>query len=185
MAEPDPLANTLLVEASDGYAFLISFDELTTNPNILVVQNGSGKNASFDIVGPTSSKAWVRNLNKITISAAEGLSVVNSKSEDHAFNPDQWLNDMDSTQIMLPDGTEKLQGVPLWKIVEFYQRDCTYKQVILRSTESSQSYSWNEINANNDIRLFIIIEEQGLSFVLAEMSGDVLLYPVTGIEINQ
>jgi hypothetical protein len=184
-AKPSPQANTVLLEASDGYAFLFSFEELQNNPNILLVQNGKGNKASFDIVGPVSSKAWVKNLTKITISASEGLTIINSNGETHTFDPDQWLDEMDSTRVNLSQGSQKLQGVPLWKIVEYYQSDCSYQEVNLKSGKSTETLTWEELNANDDLRLFTVINEQGISFVLAEMSGDVLLEEISGVEISK
>ncbi len=43
LADPEPDADTLLLQASDGYAFLLSFEEIENNQNILFIQNGTGK----------------------------------------------------------------------------------------------------------------------------------------------
>ncbi len=105
-AQPVDNADTLLIEASDGYAFLLSFEELQQNNNILIVQQGHGKNASFDVVGPESSKAWVRNTVKLTVIASDGLSITTPAGIEVEFNPDEWVAYMDSTQISLPEGTK-------------------------------------------------------------------------------
>jgi len=183
-AQPDENANTVLLEAVDGYAFLISFMELQTNPNILLVRQGKGNNTSFDVVGPQSSKAWVRDISKLTIIAAEGLTITNASGGIITFDPDQWLLDMDSTQIALPGGSQKLQGVPLWKIAEAYSGDEQPQTVQVRSSDEALTLTWDEIGANDDLRLFTVIEEDAISFTLAEMSGEVLMYPVDEIEIE-
>jgi energy-coupling factor transport system substrate-specific component len=183
-ANPEADANTLLIEASDGYAFLISFHELNNNPNILLVQTGKGKNTSFDIVGPQSSKAWVRNISYLSVIQAEGLSITFPDGEIYQFDPDAWVSEMDSTQIALPDGSQKLQGVPVWKVIEANRLTNQPNTVIFKSESGSTELSWSEIQANDDLRIFSIIEDDGISFTLAEMSGEVLIYPLTEIIIE-
>lgn len=183
-AQPFPAANTILIEAADGYAFLISFDELLNNPNILLVPQGQGKNTSFDVVGPNSSKAWVRNVVELTVSVAQGLDIHTPSGEVNIFNPEDWLQDMDSTQIALPDGSQKLQGVPLWKIVEPLVSEETQISIVLHAPESSLVYDWIEIKENDKLRVFTIIEDEGYSFVFATISGEVLLFPLERIEIK-
>jgi ABC-type thiamin/hydroxymethylpyrimidine transport system permease subunit len=183
-ADPRPEADTLLIEASDGYAFLISFQELNNNPNILLVQTGKGQNASFDIVGPESSKAWVRNVSRLSVIHSEGLTIATPIGEKNQFDPDKWVLEMDSTQIALPGGSQKLQGVPLWKVIEANVKENLPNTVIFKSKSGSTELSWSEIQGNDDLRIFSIIEENGIRFTLAKMSGDVLVYPLTEIIIE-
>ena len=183
-ADPDSNADTLLLEASDGYAFLISFEELGSNPNILAVMQGQGQNTSFDIVGPESSKAWVRNITKITVIASEGLSIINQNGDNREFDPDEWVSAMDSTQVVLPDGSKKLQGVSVWKVIDANINEIIPSEVTFSSSETSKSLTWNEIAENDNLRIFTVIDGDEIAFALAEMSGQVLLYPVTKIEIK-
>jgi len=183
-ANPNQNADTLLIEASDGYAFLISFEELENNPNILMVQEGKGNNASFDIVGPKSSKAWVRNVSRLSIIEAEGLSILIPSGENKQFDPDNWVSDMDSTQISLPNGSKKLQGVPVWKVIQANLSGEQPNTIIFRSESESFELSWTEIQNNDDLRIFSIIEEDGIAFTLAEMSGEVRIYPLKEIIIE-
>jgi len=183
-AQPLPSADTLLIEASDGYSFLISFEELETNPNILLVQQGRGKDLSFDIVGPTSSKAWVRNVVRLTVFASQGLPIKLPGGEVNTFLPDEWLEEMDSTQIALPTGSEKLQGVPLWKILTPFIPDSSQPTIIIFSDNDSQSYQWKEVLQDDMLRVFTVISEEGYQFALANMSGEVYLFPVTEIEVQ-
>jgi ABC-type thiamin/hydroxymethylpyrimidine transport system permease subunit len=183
-ADPRPEADTLLIEASDGYAFLISFQELNNNPNILLVQTGKGQNASFDIVGPESSKAWVRNVSRLSVIHSEGLTIATPIGERNQFDPNKWVLEMDSTQIALPGGSQKLQGVPLWKVIEANVKENLPNTVIFKSKSGSTELSWSEIQGNDDLRIFSIIEENGIVFTLAKMSGDVLVYPLTEIIIE-
>lgn len=183
-AQPVDNADTLLIEASDGYAFLLSFEELQQNNNILIVQQGHGKNASFDVVGPESSKAWVRNTVKLTVIASDGLSITTPAGSEVEFNPDEWVAYMDSTQISLPEGTKKLQGVPVWMVIESLLQNQIPQEVIFSSTEETNGIPWSEISDNDDLRLFTVIDEEQISFALARMSGEVILFPVREIRVN-
>ncbi len=184
-AEPNKDTNTILIEASDGYAFMISLEELIENENILLVQQGRGQNASFDIVGPESNKAWVRNVIEIRLIAAKALEVNMPQGGIFLFEAKNWISEMDSTQIALPEGSQKLQGVPVWKVIEASATGSNISQVLFKSeTGQNLTLDWEKIDQNNDIRLFILIEDKGISYVLAEMTGDVLVYPVSSIEIN-
>jgi energy-coupling factor transport system substrate-specific component len=183
-AQPSSVANTLLIEASDGYAFLISFDELRNNDNILIVQSGQGEKSSYDVVGPVSSKAWVRNVMEIGISVAQGLKIQSPSGELHSFNPDLWLADMDSIQVPLPSGSQKLQGVPLWKVVSDSIDVDEQNTIIAQSAQELLSLGWQEIKDDDNLRIFTVIEEDGYAFVLGTMSGEVLLYPLTEIEVQ-
>ena len=183
-ADPKPDADTLLIEASDGYAFLISFEELKNNPKILLVQGGKGKNATFDIVGPESSKVWVRNVSRLSVIQAKGLTITEPNGDSNQFDPDKWVSEMDSTQVTLPNGSQKLQGVPLWKVIEENVIESLPNTVIFKSESESTELSWSEIQGNDELRIFSIIEENGIAYTLAKMSSEVLLYPLTEIIIE-
>ena len=183
-AEPSALADTLLIQASDGYAFLIGYDELETNDNILIVQNGSGKNASIDIVGPESSKAWVRNVTLLSVITSESLTILDPTGETQAFDPDTWISEMDSTQVGLPDGYQKLQGVSVWKVIQSLPNAVSPTEIVFKNTDEEISLPWSDLNENDNIRIFTVIGMDSITYALAEMSGDVLLYPVTEIEIH-
>lgn len=183
-AGPHDDADTVLLEASDGYAFLISFEELNENDKILLVEQGKGQNKSFDIVGPESSKAWVRNVTKITVIKANNLMIIDQSGQEQLFDPDQWLSEMDSTQVALAGGSQKLQGVPVWKIVEAKMNSQAPNTVTFESEEEILTYKWSDIYKNDNFRIFSLIEEETISFVLADMSGEVYLSVISEIEIR-
>lgn len=183
-AQPLPGADNLLIEASDGYAFLISFDELKSNPNLLAVKQGQGQNASFDIVGPESSKAWVRNIIEMTVSISQGLTIQTTSGETFTFKPDDWLSEMDSTQVALPDGSQKLQGVPLWKVIAAINTNDKQPIIHAESDQEIRSFPWYAINQDDSLRIFTVIRDECLVYALGNMSGEVYLYPLTGIEVE-
>lgn len=182
-AQPFANADTLVIEAADGYAFLVSLEELESNPNILLVQSGKGESASFDVVGPESSKAWVRNVTRLSIIQSQGLILYDQTGEDHIFDPDQWLTDMDSTQVFLPAGGEKLQGVPVWKVTTPIAKG-TIVEMTFRNETDEVLLPWSEVAENDDLRIFTIVQGDGLSYALGKMSGEVLVYPLSVIEIR-
>ena len=183
-ASPKEKADTLLIEATDGYSFLISFEELQTNENILLVEVGQGQDASFDIVGPQSSKAWVRSVNTITIIATKGLEVTDRNGVSHRFDPDEWVSEMDSSQIALPDGSRKLQGVPVWKVI-MQSTDAQIPGQVRFSSGSDQLFlTWSEIDGIDELRVFTVVQDDQIEFALALMSGQVRLFPLTVIEVQ-
>ena len=183
-ADPDADADTLLIEATDGYAFLLSFDELNINDNIMIVQSGTGKNATFDVVGPESSKAWIRGVARLTVITSNQLILKYLGGSEYTFVSDDWLLDMDSTQIPLPEGSQKLQGVAVWKIVTAAFPGQTPTVLQFSNSDEGITLSWDELDQNDDIRLFTVIGEDSISYALAKMSGDVILFPVTQIDIQ-
>ncbi|MBG0786223.1 MAG: hypothetical protein H0S79_14095, partial [Anaerolineaceae bacterium] len=183
-AGPDADADTLLIEATDGYAFLLSFDELNSNDNLMIVQSGSGKNSTYDVVGPESSKAWIRGVARLTVIVSDQLVFQNGDGSEYVFVSDDWLLEMDSTQIALPAGSQKLQGVAVWKIITAAFPGQTPSELQFSNSDEGITLSWDELDQNDDIRLFTVIDEDSISYALAKMSGDVVLYPVTQINIQ-
>ena len=183
-ADPSESADTLLIQASDGYAFLIGYNELATNDNILIVQNGTGKYASMDIVGPESSKAWVRNVTLLSVITSESLMILDSTGVAFEFDPDAWVSEMDSTQVGLPEGYQKLQGVAVWKVLQSSLNGTTPSEIIFSNETEQVTLPWSDLNGNDDLRIFTVIGTDSISYALAEMSGDVLLYPISEIEIH-
>jgi len=183
-AHPKKSADTLLIEASDGYAFLLSFEELNANDNILLVGQGTGQIAAFDIVGPESSKAWVRNVTNITVIPANGLIINGPSEQEFLFDPDEWVAEMDSTQLEINGVSQKLQGVPVWQVIEAKSGQQTPNALIFKSNQASLTFNWSDIKENDNLRIFSLIEENGISFALAEMSGEVLLTSISEIEIE-
>jgi hypothetical protein len=181
---PFPKGDTLVIEGADGYTFFISFDELHRNENLLLVKHGKGDTASFDIVGSESRKAWIRNIANLTIINSESLSIVGSSGEKSEFAPDEWKIDMDNTLVNFLGEVKKLQGVPIWKIVV---RNLHFEKpnvITFKSINKSLAVNWCKIKDNGNLRIFPIIGRVGITYILAEMSGDVIIYPVTEIVIE-
>jgi len=121
----------------------------------------------------------------LSVIAADSLTIVTQEEDLIEFNPDDWLDQMDSTQINLPTGSQKLQGVPLHLIIESSDLIASPpKTVLFYNLDSSLTLNWNEIENNDSLRIFTVIESDSISYALADMSGEVYLFPTTKIELK-
>jgi len=116
--------------------------------------------------------------------AANNLAIIDQSNEEYYFNPDEWVAEMDSTMIALESGSQKLQGVSVWKIVSSTINQQAPNSVTIRSEAETLSFFWADLSENDNIRIFSLIEEDRISFVLADMSGEVYLTDVSEIIIE-
>jgi hypothetical protein len=112
------------------------------------------------------------------------LRIINLKKEATQFDPDDWISEMDSTQIALPEGSKKLQGVPVWKVIDANSTDDQPNKINFISDNNSLKLNWSEIQGDDNLRIFSSIEKDRIVYVLAEMSGNVRLYPISEIIIE-
>jgi len=133
-AQPQPNASLLLIQASDGYAFFVSMDEVRENESLLLAPQGKGENASYDIVGPRNSKAWVRSVAEMSVIGSATLEVTGALEHPSPYDPDGWQFEMDSTSLVLSPvactepsrsegldvggGPKKYQGTPLGQVLQ-------------------------------------------------------------------
>ena len=100
------------------------------------------------------------------------------------FDPGIWQFEMDSTRIDLGDGPVKLQGVPLGKVLASMEPQARATRVILQTSEAPLSLNLAEVLSDDDLRLFTVIGETGVTTALARMDGVVLATEVTSIEVR-
>ena len=91
---------------------------------------------------------------------------------------------MDSTQVALPTGSQKLQGVPLWKVIDSIESDPNFATIKAFTDQDSRSYDWTAIQTDDSLRIFTVISEAGFQYALGTMSGEVHLFPVIRIEVE-
>ncbi|MFH1446048.1 MAG: ECF transporter S component, partial [Chloroflexota bacterium] len=183
-AVPYQNAAYILIKAVDGYTFFISFDELNTNDAILLTPQGKGKALSFDVVGPESSKAWIRGVKEILVIAKAPLIISGAIAEKYEFNPDFWQANMDSTKLDIGEGSQKYQGVQLQLVLRSLRLLPEAEQVIIQSDDSNLSFSLNEVLSDDSLRIFVIIGETDFTYALATMDGEVHMYPIQWINIQ-
>jgi ABC-type thiamin/hydroxymethylpyrimidine transport system permease subunit/DMSO/TMAO reductase YedYZ molybdopterin-dependent catalytic subunit len=188
-AQPDSDAAQLLVQASDGYAFFISMDEVRENGSLLLAAQGTGNEASYDVVGAQNSKAWVRGVSELTVVGATVLEIFGALESPTPYDPDDWQFEMDSTNLDLGEGalgggTKKYQGAPLGRVLQTMEPRPDASGIVLHTGTESQSLSLADVLGDDDIRIFTIISTEGVSFAVARMNGQVIAPGVTSIEVQ-
>jgi ABC-type thiamin/hydroxymethylpyrimidine transport system permease subunit len=183
-SRPDPTAAMLLIEAADGYAFFMTMEELVQNESLLIVVQGKGEDAAYSLVGPESSKAWVRNITRITVVGGTTLEVSGALQAPGAFRPAEWQAQMDSITVVLPGGARKLQGTPLGQVLAAMQPGAAASEVILHTAAGPVTVSLDEVMRNNDVRIFTVIDPPSVGYAVARMDGFVLAADVREIEVQ-
>lgn len=183
-AQPQADASLLLIKASDGYAFFVGMDEVQENPVLLLVCQGKGEDASCNIVGPRNSKAWVRGVSELAVVGAATLKITGSLEDPSPYDPDDWQFEMDSTILDVGEGSKKYQGVPLGQVLQAMSPRPEAATVVLHTDTESVSLPLADVLGDDDLRLFTVIGDKGVSFAVARMSGEVLAAQVTRIEVK-
>lgn len=188
-AQPVNNDGVVLIEATDGYSFFVSMEEINTNENLLIVSQESDGESVFNVVGAASSKAWVRGLSRIVILPKDTLDVGGNVNAPFTFAPQDWQHKMDSIYFYLSsgedeEGKEKLQGVALADIVNQAEPNDPACKIMVSSSNLSETLDCAEVLNDTDIRLFTYPKESGFEFILARMDGTIILRNVTGIEIE-
>ena len=183
-AQPQESASLVLVRAVDGYAFFISMDEVQSNASLLLACQGKGEDASCDVVGAESPKAWVRGLSTLTVIGASTIEVAGALDQPGPYAPNDWQFEMDSIRLDVGDGPAKLQGAPLRLVLESMEPQPDAKTVIAHTGESPVELPLSKVLDGDDVRLFTVIGEQEITFALARMDGTVLAPKITRIEVR-
>ncbi|MCJ7696230.1 MAG: hypothetical protein MUO40_12520, partial [Anaerolineaceae bacterium] len=184
LTDPAPDASYILIKATDGYSFFLSIEELISNPDILLVPNGKGSDRSLDIIGPLSTKAWVRNVNEIVVISHSPLIISSRLSDPFEFVPEEWQTVMDNISIDIGNGNQKYQGIPIDLVIKSIPISTEDYIVTFITDGNPYEIPISEIKKDGSLRLFVIINESDISYALATMSGEVLAYPVNEITIR-
>jgi ABC-type thiamin/hydroxymethylpyrimidine transport system permease subunit len=183
-ARPQPDASLLLVQASDGYAFFVGMDEVRENESLLLVPQGKGDEASYNLVGARNSKAWVRGVTELSVVGAATLEVSGVLAQPAPYDPDDWQFDMDSSRLDLDDGQKKYQGVPLGQVLQAMAPRPEAMTVVVHRDGEPISFALADVLGDDDLRIFTIIGETDVSFAVARIDGQVLAARVTRIEVK-
>jgi energy-coupling factor transport system substrate-specific component len=184
-AQPQAGARLVLVRASDGYAFFLGMDEIAANDALLLSPQGEGDDRSYNVVGAQNSKAWVRGVEGLIVVGTATLDVDGALADPAPFDPVDWQFDMDSTRLHLGDGSQKLQGAPLGKVLQALEPRPEADRVIVHTLEGEPvSLPLSDVLSDDDLRLFTVIGEADVRFALARMDGQVLSAQVARIEVR-
>jgi ABC-type thiamin/hydroxymethylpyrimidine transport system permease subunit len=183
-AQPQPNASLLLIQASDGYAFFVSMDEVRENEGLLLAAQGKGQDASYNLVGARNSKAWVRGVEEMAVIGSATLQVTGALEHPSLYDPDDWQFEMDSTRLDVGEGPKKYQGAPLSKVLQAMGPRPEAATVVLHTDGESVSIPLTDVLGDDDLRIFTIIGEANVSFAAARMDGEVIVPKVTRIGVR-
>jgi energy-coupling factor transport system substrate-specific component len=191
-AQPQPNASLLLIQASDGYAFFVSMDEVRENESLLLAPQGKGEDASYNIVGPRNSKAWVRGVAEMSVVGSATLEVTGALEHPSPYDPDDWQFEMDSTSLVLSpvegldvwEGPRKYQGAPLGQVLQTMNPRPEATTVVLHAGGESTSLPLENVLEDDNLRIFTIIGGTDVSFAVARMDGEVILSRITRVEVR-
>jgi ABC-type thiamin/hydroxymethylpyrimidine transport system permease subunit/DMSO/TMAO reductase YedYZ molybdopterin-dependent catalytic subunit len=185
-AAPHEAAALVLVEAVDGYAFFITMDEVQNSDTLILAVKGEGKQTAYDIVGAESSKAWVRSVAQLTLVQPTTLSFTGALGAPGVYAPAEWQSHMDSASVRLRAGSAKLQGTPLGAVVASMDPAPTAETVIFRTATGDDApvLPLSDVRNDDELRIFTVIDETGIGYAIARMSGEVLAEQVETIEIR-
>lgn len=182
-ADPEGEAGLVLLQASDGYAFFISFKELEDNPTIVLQAQGKGNNQVFNLAGPESKKAWVNGVVEIRVIRSSPLEVT-IQGAALAFDPSEWIGSMDSAYLDLGSGSVKYQGVPLASLLDVMAPDFETGAVLAVNKIGGQwSLPLEKIRGDEGIRIFVDLGQGGMGYALAHLDGEVYLSDLSRIEV--
>ncbi|HQE93918.1 MAG TPA: ECF transporter S component [Anaerolineae bacterium] len=183
-AQPQAEAELVLVQATDGYAFFISMDEVQTNANLLLASQGTGSKTSYDIVGAANTKAQVRGVSHLTVVGAATLEIGGALGKPAPFNPDDWQFEMDSITLDVGNGPQKLQGAPLSEVLKALEPAPEATTVVLFTPEEPITIPLDRALRDDETRIFTVIGTERVTFAVAQMDGTVIAPQVTRIEVN-
>jgi DMSO/TMAO reductase YedYZ molybdopterin-dependent catalytic subunit len=136
------------------------------------------------VAGAENSKAWVRGVTRLIVAGGASLEVTGALERPMDYDPDAWQFGMDSTQLDLGQGGNKYQGAPLGSVLNQMEPHEGAATVVLHTDGQAVELPLDEAMSDKDIRLFTAFHGEKVSFAVARMSGDVLAYPVTRIEVE-
>lgn len=174
-AQPSPDAALILIEASDGYGFFITMEELAHNEELLLVVQGKGEDAAYSLVGPESRKAWVHNVTRLTVVGSTGLEIEGALHAPGAFHPSEWQSEMDSTTVLLSSGGRKLQGVALSAVLAQMRPEPGASKIVLHTGGAPVTLPLAEVMADDDVRIFVVLDPPEVSYAVARLSNDALV----------
>ncbi len=184
-ADPGENSDLILVTATDGYSFFITMDEVQTNPNLILVASGEGTDASYSIVGAENSKAWVRGVAEIDVIQSIPVRIFYESKAVTEFKPQKWQYEMDSARINLAEGSKKLQGVAVNKVLSPIDDPAiAYSTVKFSNADADYSIDLSAIQEDDSIRIFVNITDYKMKYVIGTIQGEVFLENIERIDLQ-
>lgn len=184
-AQPGENSDLILVTATDGYSFFITMDEVQTNPDLILVASGEGSDASYSVVGAENSKAWVRGVAEIDVIQSTPITIYYDSKVVTEFHPQSWQFEMDSARINLAEGSKKLQGVAVNKVLALIDDPAIdYSTVKFSNADGNYSIDLSAIQQGDDIRIFVNISNYEMKYVIGTIQGEVFLENIDRIDLQ-
>jgi hypothetical protein len=159
-------------------------DEVRENESLLLAPQGKGEDASYNIVGPRNSKAWVRGVEEMSIIGSATLEITGALEHPSPYDPNDWQFEMDSTSLDVGKGPKKVQGAPLGQVLQTMNPRPEATTVLLYANGESVSMPLADVLGDDDLRIFTIIGGTDVSFAVARMEGEVILPRITRVEVR-
>ena len=184
-AQPNPSAASVLVTASDGYAFFVTLQEARENVNLVLAHRGEGREMRYEIVGAVNPKAWVRNVAELRLVPLALVQVSGLLETPFPYNPDEWQLEMDNATLDLGYGEAKYQGTRLDDLFDKWrpQREAAVLRIETRSGESV-ALPLYDVLADSTLRIWNVSTPDGLRFAIAREDGDILARDVVALAIE-
>ncbi|NMB63062.1 MAG: ECF transporter S component [Chloroflexi bacterium] len=177
-------SDLILVTATDGYSYFITMDEVRSNPHLILVASGEGKDASYSVVGATNSKAWVRGVAELTVFQSVPVPISMAGNVIAEFHPQHWQFDMDSVYFELETGSKKLQGVAVYLVLDTLTLPTPYEQAVFSNGNDNITLDKVSIEQDDTIRIFVNIDGYSMNYLLGTLQGQVLLDNVNSITLQ-
>ena len=126
----------------------------------------------------------MRGVSELIVVGASTLEVSGALENPAPYDPDDWQFEMDSTRVDLGDGPQKLQGVPLGKVLAVMEPQPEAATVLVYTGGEPVSLPLADVLDDDDLRLFTVIGESNVTFALARMQGQVLAAQAVRIEVR-
>ncbi len=174
-AKPKNEEGWILVQGADGYSFFIDMQEVNHNKSLLLIPQGQGNEQSYNLVGAASSKAWVRGVVALLVVSPPKLEISGLLEQPGLYVPEDWQFEMDSANLTIGDISGKYQGAALGPILELMGVQAQAKEVLLESEQDSTVLNLQDIQQDDSIRIFTIIQGERVSYAVASMDGEIYL----------
>jgi hypothetical protein len=174
----------LQVSATDGYSFFISRDEILSNPDLILTDQEVGGQTVYNIVGAKSTKAWVRGVSQMKVIGTGQIHVSGRVENPFLFLPEEWIEEMDSTFLNLEGESVKLQGIAVRSLWNHARPLSDADSIDFNTSAESFNMPLESFFDSDEIRVFTLLSDEGMQFVLGKMNGEVLLKGVQSIEIK-
>jgi DMSO/TMAO reductase YedYZ molybdopterin-dependent catalytic subunit len=123
-------------------------------------------------------------VKELIVIGSSALEVTGALTSPEPFDPNDWQFEMDSTALDLGQGARKLQGAPLGKVLQEMKPRPEAAEVVLYTGGDPVTLSLADVLSDDAVRIFTVVDPQGVWFAIARMDGQVIVPQVTRVEVK-